>query len=713
LERLSEFVSSLKRSHSARLFLVGFLALYFELLVIRYLSTEIRTFAYLKNVPLIASFLGIGIGMILGKKSERLRKGLPGLSTFLFGMIWLCTQAGANHIGLPNNDYGIWNNYSQGGLAGIFSYFTFTGAFLYIVVRFFIPLGGLVGEYLQNDPSPLRAYSLNLFGSFAGIAAFTLISFLGTPPWLWLCIGFVLLMLMLPWSYLNIGLLAFTVVLSAISLRPDIRSGEQFWSPYYHVIVSPGEIPPEASKPASYVVNVNYDYHQTILNLSADFLNRHPNLEPNRTARRAYDLPFQLAPKFSDVLIVGAGTGNDVAAALRNGAKHVDAVEIDRTILQIGRRYHPERPYDSDRVSPYVNDARAFFRQAPRKYDLIVFAYLDSHTMFSSFSSLRLDNFVYTEQSFRDARSLLNPGGSLVLAFASGRTLLSPRIFRTLQAAFGVAPRVFETGNDTDGVIFVEGAAIASARNTNYPEITDWVSGFDFGTATDSWPFLYLPKHRIPWPVWSVLLLFTCAGIVAIRKLIPFAPVQGGWNIHFFLLGAGFLLLETRGVTELSLLFGSTWAVNSIVIAAFLAMALLANLLVMKRPIGYVTAYLGLLLSALLSSVFPYETLNSLPFGIRVLAAGSLAALPVFFSGMVFSQSLLKFTNTNQALGINLIGAIVGGALETSVMIGGTGILGPLAILLYIGSALPLMQGTFRVDDRLGNPTVNVSSASE
>jgi hypothetical protein len=160
-------------------------------------------------------------------------------------------------------------------------------------------------------------------------------------------------------------------------------------------------------------------------------------------------------------------------------------------------------------------------------------------------------------------------------------------------------------------------------------------------------------------------------------------------------------------------LFGSTWAVNSIVIAAFLAMALLANLLVMKRPVGYVTAYLGLLLSALLSSVFPYETLNSLPFGIRVLAAGSLAALPVFFSGIVFSQSLLKFTNTNQALGINLIGAIVGGALETSVMIGGTGILGPLAILLYIGSALPLMLGTFRVDDRLGNPTVDVSEASE
>jgi hypothetical protein len=42
------------------LFLASFATLYFEILVIRYISTEIRIFAYLKNMPLIASFLGIG-----------------------------------------------------------------------------------------------------------------------------------------------------------------------------------------------------------------------------------------------------------------------------------------------------------------------------------------------------------------------------------------------------------------------------------------------------------------------------------------------------------------------------------------------------------------------------------------------------------------------------------------------------------------------------
>jgi hypothetical protein len=46
------------------------------------------------------------------------------------------------------------------------------------------------------------------------------------------------------------------------------------------------------------------------------------------------------------------------------------------------------------------------------------------------------------------------------------------------------------------------------------------------------------------------------------------------------------MLLETKGVTELSLLFGSTWVVNAVVIAAFLFMGLLANGLVALQPIS-------------------------------------------------------------------------------------------------------------------------------
>jgi hypothetical protein len=56
---------------AAKLFLASFLALYFEVVIIRYLSSEVRVFAYLKNLPLIAAFLGIGLGMILGRAPRR------------------------------------------------------------------------------------------------------------------------------------------------------------------------------------------------------------------------------------------------------------------------------------------------------------------------------------------------------------------------------------------------------------------------------------------------------------------------------------------------------------------------------------------------------------------------------------------------------------------------------------------------------------------
>ena len=47
-------------------------------------------------------------------------------------------------------------------------------------------------------------------------------------------------------------------------------------------------------------------------------------------------------------------------------------------------------------------------------------------------------------------------------------------------------------------------------------------------------------------------------------------------------------------------------------------------------------------------------------------------------------------------LGTNLFGAVVGGILENSVMVGGTPILGILAITLYLMSALamPLFRET-------------------
>src|SRR5438132_1591802 len=124
---------------------------------------------------------------------------------------------------------------------------------------------------------------------------------------------------------------------------------------------------------------------------------------------------------FEDVMIIGAGSGNDVSAALRYGAKRIDAVEIDPTINWIGRMYHPDKPYDDPRVHTiadnpaewgiHLDDGRSFTRKTPHQYDLAIYALVDSLVLHSGDSSIRLENFLFTEQAFVDIKSRLKPGG--------------------------------------------------------------------------------------------------------------------------------------------------------------------------------------------------------------------------------------------------------------------------------------------------------------
>src|SRR5262245_47295381 len=123
-----------------------------------------------------------------------------------------------------------------------------------------------------------------------------------------------------------------------------------------------------------------------------------------------YTLPYDMnqgagGRPYKDVLVIGAGSGNDVQAALARGAAHVDAVEIDPVIYESGEAEHPERPYQDPRVSIHLDDGRSFVRKTQRQYDLVVYALVDSVVLHSGYSSLRLESFLFTEQAFRDIRA--------------------------------------------------------------------------------------------------------------------------------------------------------------------------------------------------------------------------------------------------------------------------------------------------------------------
>ena len=67
----------------------------------------------------------------------------------------------------------------------------------------------------------------------------------------------------------------------------------------------------------------------------------------------------------------------------------------------------------------------------------------------------------------------------------------------------------------------------------------------------------------------------------------------------FFFLGAGFMLVETKAITELGLTFGNTWHVIGISIAGILAMAFLATIAVSRWRLRGVVLPFVLLLASL------------------------------------------------------------------------------------------------------------------
>ena len=327
-----------------------------------------------------------------------------------------------------------------------------------------------------------------------------------------------------------------------------------------------------------------------------------------------------------------------------------------------------------------------------------MFAFLDSTTLLSGFSSIRLDNYVYTVESFEDARRLLAPDGTLIVSFAATRSFAADRLYATLQKAFDTPPAAYFTDYGVKGVLLVEGAGrstvLSGANLAQAFPSTDGVL-----LATDNWPFLYLRNRSIPISILLVAILFLCGAWVLLRSLNLLENGAIASYSHFFFLGAGFLLLETKAITQMSLLFGATWFVNLVVISSFLTMALLSNAVVAWRNVPVSVSYVLLAASLLADLFFPYAHLNSLAFGWRIVVGGAWCALPVLLSGAIFSMAIKQVADTATALGVNLFGAVVGGVLENSVMMGGTTLLGLMALGLYAISAIFLYRQRNSVGD--------------
>jgi len=449
-----------------------------------------------------------------------------------------------------------------------------------------------------------------------------------------------------------------------------------------------------------YNILVNNAGYMSVANLTPAFLARHPEVACCFRERSSYDMPFRFAAGRERVLIVGAGAGNDAAAALRNGAGHVDAVEIDPVILSLGERLHPEQPYGSPRVRKVLQDARAFLRSGQEKYDVILFGLLDSHTQFSNLSNMRIDNYVYTEESFREARHLLKPDGILVLKFEvrAPWTWLGQRFYAMLDHMFGRPPVTMYAptlGGLLSATVFITSDDPRLWERAAQPELAELIRGnppsFPLSASgappptTDDWPYVYHRSRTIPRAYLTISVILLLMAVLLVRG--SFEPRSfSTW--HFFFLGGGFLLLETQMVSRLALYFGSTWLVNCFVLTAILLVLVAANVYSTWRPPRGLGRFYALLAAGLLANyLFPWQ---GLPYGSRIVGIllSAAYAVPVFCAGVIFAESFRRCERKSSAFGGNIVGAVAGGLAQNLSFVIGMNALLLVAAAFYCAAGL-------------------------
>lgn len=662
------------------------LSLFLELVVIRWQSSMFEFFAFYKNFGLLACFAGLGIGYAVARDRDGVSLCL---ATPLLG--WQILLLTFLRYGLPfgqsSSLEGVpFREQLNMGVAGVkpaqFAsiYLLLTVVFLLTVLAF-LPVGQLCGR-LMDRTEQLKAYGLNLFGSLLGVVLMFRVSSLWTPPIIWFGVSFLALIFFgvrRPRSlFLSFGFAVFSLMVLAWPVNP---MWNRVYSPYQLLELSYGDNGLLSMRAAGH-------YYQRVHNLSdaAVDATADPKL---RAIRDYYDLPYRIARTASDVAIVGAGTGNDVAAALRTGAQHVEAIEIDPAILLAGKTNHPERPYDDPRVHAVVNDARSFFRNTQDHFDVVAYGLLDSHTLLSHASSVRLDSFVYTVEGLREARSRLKENGVLSLSFAVIDDALGVKIYRMMQQAFdGKAPYCIFADYDSS-VIFIQ----SKNGDLRLPRDVLSASGFversrvyamsdkTVDVSVDDWPFLYMPRRIYPLSYLPMFGLVILASFLLSCSFLSERPRVS--HLPFFFLGAGFMLVETKAITELGLTFGNTWQVIAVAIAGILIMSFLSNSVVQWFH-WRGTFWTHLLVLAALSAGWWIARAGGLPStAVGRTGTALLLTCPIFFSGLVFSSLLFKESSVSSCMAANLLGAMCGGILEYNSMYFGFRFLYLLAMGLY------------------------------
>lgn len=727
------------------LFVASFTLLFFELAFIRWFGSMVIFLTFFTNLVLLACFLGMSIGCLAAhSKRDYARHTLTiALTAMVLGWGTLVAFNEFSNLNIavegqssPQQIF-FGTEYRASDPSNVVIPIEAIASFFFVLIALsFIGLGQKLGQALDAVPNRLTAYSIDIAGSLTGIVLFGVASYLQTPPLVWFTISTVCILYLTrdswqgkraPFMMATAACLLFTALTASLPLGGNIT----YWSPYYKISYSP----------ENGLIETNNIGHQQMKNIGDK-------------GSSAYCLPHLLqrdagGKSFEDVLIIGAGSGNDVQGARYFEAKNIDGVEIDPVIRAIGKREHPNRPYDDPRITIYNDDGRSFLKRTNKKYDLVIYALVDSLVLHSSYTSLRLESYLFTQEAMQDIKDRLKPNGMFAMYNFFRQGWVVARLNKITTDTFGRPPLMFslpnqevisltdsrskiitfllcgntekiETAFKNNGKFWlndapkINKAMTVSAFGANPPPGSDWRAiaparlNMDWPASEgrapqeflprDDWPFLYTQKQMVPDLNLRGMALLGALSIAMLLFLAPWREgldgsraAQAGYrfNGRMFFLGAGFMLLETKSVVHMALLFGSTWLVNSIVFAAVLVMILLANGYVnIVRPRRTAPYYVLLIISLIVGIVVPMNVFLALPGALKIIASCAVTFAPIFFAGVVFATSFQHSRQPGLDFGCNIAGVMLGGLCENfSLMVGFSNLLG-IAIAFYILSAI-------------------------
>ncbi len=649
----------------ARLVALSFLMLFAELALIRWLGAHIFYLSYFSNFVLLGSFLGFGLGFLWASRSGR---SIYPLAPVLLGALVAYVYVFDVPLDVTMRDVVFFQSITPSSALPR----EVVLALLFVSVAATM---ACIGDGVARTFAlfrPLDAYKWDLVGSVLGIAGFTVLAFLGVQPLVWGVIIAAVFLATLPLrragraALCGAGIVLLLSPLVAEARDTAVSDQEAgfvegatnkriVWSPYYRITSLDNR---DGGK--SVFVNQTPHWHQFLTGGSPLY---------ERVYERSGD------PTGGDVLVIGAGSGNDVAAALRRGAAQVDAVEIDPRLMEIAERNHPEDPYGDPRVDTHVDDGRAFLERSDRRWDRILLALPDSLTLVQGQSSVRLESYLFTEEAVRSAREHLAPGGVFAMYNWYRQDWLVERYAATLAGVFDQPPCVSRLGNNLAVLVASDEAAALDC-----PAEEVWASPPGAPEpVSDDRPFPYLESRSVPtlYVGSSLLVLVLSLGAVAgvslvgqrdkaraVRDVIGYADL--------FCMGVAFMLLETKSVVQFALLFGTTWLVNALVFLGVLGSVLMAVAISRRVSFRRPARLYGVLLVALaLAWLIPPDRLLDLDLVPRFLAATTLAFFPIFTANLVFTQRFKDTSSSTMAFGANLVGAMVGGLLEYAALITG------------------------------------------